>query len=87
MYDADVLMYDDKLNSSTVKSRHFRRSSARTSLRWTFCLSYVNHEVFRDILREIELAASKVFYGERRTPVDCALELLPSIVEELCEEN
>jgi len=70
-----------------VKSRRFRRPTAWTTLRWTFRLSYVTRGGFCDILREIDFVAWKVLYAERRAPLDLALELLPSIAEELCEEN
>jgi len=60
-------MYDEKLNSLKVKSRHFRRLNAWTSLRWTFRLSYVTREGFCDILREIQLAAWKS--SLRRAPL------------------
>jgi len=79
-----ISTYDEKINSSKVKSRHFRRQNVWTSLRWTFRLSDAIREGFCDILREIDLAVWKVLYAERRAPLGCALELLPLIAEEFC---
>jgi len=70
-----------------VKGRHFRRPSAWTSLRCRFRLSYVTRERFCGVFRGIDLAAWQVLYAGRRAPLDWALELLPSIAEEFCEES
>ena len=82
--ETSISTYDEKINSSKVKSCLFCRPRARTSLRWTFRLSDATREGFCDIVREIDLAVWKVLYAERRVPSDCALELLPSIAEEFC---
>jgi len=75
---------DEKLNSSKVKSCHFRRPNACTLLRWTFRLSDATREEFCDILREIDLAVWKVLYAERPRIVlsSCCHRLLKSSVQE-----
>ena len=62
-----------------MKSRHFRRPSAWTALRWTFRLSDVICEGFCDILREIDLAAWRVLYDKR-------LRIAPELLQPTAEE-